>query len=181
VILVVCTANQCRSPFAAAALRRRVARRAPGVEVESAGFGGHGFPATPPTVDAASLLGVDLSSHTSRRVDPELLERADIIIGMERRHTRELVVLDPRVWPRTFTLKELVRRGSEVGARDRDESLAAWVERVHAGRRHADVLGSSRDDDVADPTGDPLADYDVLVRDVDALLERLVALAWPAP
>ena len=83
---------------------------------------------------------------------------------MERRHVREVVVLDQRAWSRAFTLKELVRRASEVGPRASEESLAEWLQRVNAGRRPADLLGQSRDDDVADPTTDPLADYDAMAR-----------------
>ena len=51
---------------------------------------------------------------------------------------------------------------------------------MNAGRRPADLLGQSRDDDVADPTTDPLADYDVMAREVDELVAELVDLAWPA-
>jgi protein-tyrosine phosphatase len=180
VILVLCTANQCRSPLAAAALRSRLARRDPAVTVASAGLGAEGFPATPPTVDAARALGFDLGQHRSRQVDASLVQAADVIVGMERRHVREVVVLDQGAWSRAFTLKELVRRASEVGARGSDESLAEWLERVNLGRRPTDLLGQSRDDDVADPTTDPLADYDAMAREVDDLVAELVDLAWPA-
>jgi protein-tyrosine phosphatase len=180
VILVLCTANQCRSPLAAAALRARLARRDPALMVESAGLGADGFPATPPTLDAARALGFDLTEHRSRQLDSTILERADLVVGMERRHVREAVVLDRRAWGRAFTLKELVRRASEVGPRASGEALAEWLERVNAGRRPADLLGQSRDDDVADPTSDPLADYDAMAREVEALVVELVDLAWPA-
>jgi protein-tyrosine phosphatase len=179
VILLVCTANQCRSPLAAAALRTRLVQRDPAVIVESAGLGPDGFPATPPTVDAAAILGLDLSTHRSRRVDASLVGQAELVVGMERRHVREVVVLDPPSFPRAFTLKELVRRGSEVGSRAPEESLAAWLERLNTGRRPTDLLGSSRDDDIADPTVDPLADYDVTAREVDDLVRRFVELAFP--
>jgi protein-tyrosine phosphatase len=179
VILLVCTANQCRSPLAAAALRTRLAHRDPAVTVESAGLGAEGFPATPPTVDAAAALGLDLSTHRSRRVDASLVGRAELLVGMERSHVREIVVLDRRSLPRAFTLKELVRRGSDIGSRAPNESLAAWLERVNRGRRATDLLGSSPDDDVADPTVDLLADYDVTAREVDDLVRRFVELAFP--
>lgn len=180
-ILVICTANQCRSPLAAAVLRTRLAHRDPTVAVESAGLGADGFPATPPTVDAAAALGLDLSTHQSRQVDAPLVDQAELVVGMERRHVREVVVLDPRSLPRAFTLKELVRRSSEIGPRAPEEPLAAWLDRVNAGRRPTDLLGSSPHDDIADPTVDPLADYDAMAREVDDLVARLVGLAFPAP
>src|SRR5262249_37231864 len=153
---------------------RRLATRDVPAEVESAGLGPSGFPATAPTCDAAAGIGMDLSTHTSRRVDREMVARADLVITLEPRHTRETALLDARAWPRTFTLKELVRRADAVGPRDEGESLAEWVDRIHAGRQHRDVLGASLDDDVSDPTVDPLADYDAMVRDVDDLVGRLV-------
>jgi protein-tyrosine phosphatase len=180
-ILVLCSANQCRSPFAAAALRARLEGREPSLTVESAGLGADGFPATPPTVDAARALGFDLTQHRSRQLDATIVEGADLIVTMERRHVREVVVLDQRAWSRAFTLKELVRRATAVGPRAAGEPLAEWLQRVNAGRRPADLLGQSRDDDVADPTTDPLADYDAMTREVDELLAELVDLAWPAP
>ncbi len=178
-ILVVCTANQCRSPLTAAVLRARLFSRAVDVTVESAGLGESGYAATPPTIEAAARAGFDLSDHLSSRLDADQLARADLVLGMERRHVREAVALDPHAWPHAFTLRELVRRGDAIGSRPRGEDLAAWLGRAHAGRRPADMLGTSREDDVADPTGDPLADYDSTARVLDELVTRVVALAWP--
>ena len=59
-VLVLCTANQCRSPLGAALLRRRAAERGLAIEVLSAGLGESGHPATEPTVAAAALAGIDL-------------------------------------------------------------------------------------------------------------------------
>jgi protein-tyrosine phosphatase len=179
VILVVCTANQCRSPLAAAMLRARLFSRAVDEAVESAGLGASGYPATAPTIEAATRAGYDLSGHRSTRIGAGQIARADLVLGMERRHVREAVALAPGAWPRAFTLRELVRRGDAIGPRAPDEGLASWLGRVHADRRPADMLGTSRDDDVADPTGDPLADYDSTARVLDELVTRVVVLAWP--
>jgi protein-tyrosine-phosphatase len=181
VILVVCTANQCRSPFTAASLRAHLASRDPAVTVESVGLGGSGYPATLPTINAARSFGLDLTQHRSRELDPPIVANADLVIGMERMHVREAVVLDHRAWGHAFTLKELVRRGAAVGPRQPDEPLAAWLQRVGDGRRPADMLGESREDDVADPTTDPLGDYEAMAREVEMLVRQLVDLAWPAP
>ena len=148
--------------------------------MESAGLGASGYPATSPTVDAARVFGLDLTEHRSRQLDATLTADADLIVGMERQHVREVVVLDQRVWSRAFTLKELVRRASAIGPHAPDESLDQWLHRVGEGRRPADLLGQSREDDVADPTTDPLADYATLAHEVDTLVKELVDLAWPA-
>jgi protein-tyrosine-phosphatase len=176
-VLVVCSANQCRSPYAAAALRDAFARR--GLEVAVASSGTHaylGSPATKNTIDAARRRGIDLTHHRSALLDPAITAEADLVIGMERAHVREVVTQDARAWPRTFTLKELVRRGEAVGPRGADESLDAWLARVAAGRRPLDLLGASPDDDVADPTGSLTTDHESMTADVASLTDRVAFL-----
>ena len=180
-IVVVCTANQCRSPLAAAILRARLHARGTPASVASVGTSAVAAPATPPTVEAAHRLGLDLdlARHESRRLDASVLDAADLVLAMERRHVQEVVVLAPDAFGRTFTLKEIVRRGSEIGSRRADEPLASWLARVHLGRKAMQLLGSSTADDVADPTVSTMVDHDAMAREVLDLVDRLVALAWP--
>src|SRR5437764_875894 len=42
----------------------------------------------------------------------------------------------------------------------------------------ADLMGTSTDDDIADPIGQPRAVYERMVDELDDLLGRLVALGW---
>jgi len=175
-VLFVCTANQCRSPLAAALLRAH----APELTVESAGVQADGVsPATPSTIDAARMLHIDLRDHRSRRLDADMVRRADLVVGMERRHVREAALLDPGAFSRAFTLKELVRRGNAVPTRLPTESFGTWLARVQAGRRPIDLLGDSRDDDLEDPTADPLIDHGSTAHAIDDLVTRMVELAWP--
>ena len=160
-------------------LEHRVAELGLDVRVVSAGLLSSGNPASPPGVEVLRGRGVDLSRHLSRSMTRELLLGADLILGMAREHVREAVLAAPEVWPRTFTLKELVRRGERVGPRRAAESVEEWLARVHAGRRQADLSGWSRDDDVADPIGRPRAVYLRLAEELDDLLARAVALLWP--
>lgn len=93
-VLIVCTGNTCRSPLAEAALRDALAGRAEGVEVTSAGTAAWaGQPATEPTARIAAREGLDLESHRSRRVSPEMLHEADLVIAMERAHLDALLAL----------------------------------------------------------------------------------------
>jgi protein-tyrosine phosphatase len=179
-ILVVCSANQCRSALGGALLQRSLRQAAPEVAVATAGTRAFtGIAATPPTVDAASTLGVDLGAHRSRMVDVAMVDRADLVLTMERAHVREIVVLRPQAFSRTFTLKELVRRGSAVGPRARDQDLSEWLELVHRGRRSTDLLGTSSDDDIEDPTGNRMIDHESIAREIDELLAAAVELIWP--
>lgn len=175
-VLIVCTANRCRSPLAAALLDAALTRRGQTVEVLTAGLGAPGLAATDETILVAARHDLDLTDHRSRGIDRALVARADVVLAMERRHVREVVVDDPSAWPRTFTLKELVRRGTAIGPRPDDESLPAWLARAHEGRTHRDLLGASPLDDVDDPSGAPLGDHEDLARELEELVGRIADL-----
>lgn len=85
-VLFVCTANQYRSPLAAAYFRQELISC--GLErdwiVESAGtWAQAGFPAVPQARQAALEAGLSLDGHSARQVSLELLQRFDLILAME--------------------------------------------------------------------------------------------------
>ena len=100
---------------------------------------------------------------------------------MERHQLREVAVLDPTAFARSFTLKEIVRRGQGFELTTTDEAPANRLTRLHAGRRSVDLLGSSHDDDVEDPTRSSFADHETMAREVSELMDRTVELLWGAP
>ncbi|MGZ4729372.1 MAG: arsenate reductase/protein-tyrosine-phosphatase family protein, partial [Acidimicrobiales bacterium] len=148
-ILIVCTGNTCRSPMAEAIVRRRVDALGVEAAVSSAGLVSDGQPATDTAVDTMAIRGLDLTGHRSQRITPALLVGPDLIIGMAREHVREAVVMRPELYTRTFTLKELVRRGSELGPRAPDRPVDEWLRAAHEGRTPVQLMGSSDLDDVA--------------------------------
>jgi protein-tyrosine-phosphatase len=177
-ILVLCSANQCRSPMAAALLNSRFRTLLIPVAVRSAGLLQEGAPPSPGAISALASYGLEISGHRSHRVTVADLEESDLVLGMTRDHVRHAVVTAPDTWPRAFTLKELVRRGEEIGARKPGEPLANWLARVHEGRERAELLGESPVDDVADPIGGPPRGYAEAAALLDELLGRLVGLCW---
>ena len=94
-VLVVCSGNTCRSPTAAALLRRELAAAGiTGVTVTSAGTGAQeGEPASEGAYLVALEEGLDLGTHRSRRVTPELLAETDVILAMSRSHLHRLALL----------------------------------------------------------------------------------------
>jgi protein-tyrosine phosphatase len=168
----------------AAALFRRccpdlgAAPSAESVTVESAGLLPGGFASPPEVVAVMQELDIDLSGHDSTQVSPEIVGRADMIVGMARRHAREVVLMDPVLWSRTYTLKELVRRGETAGPRAPAEEPSVWLERVHRGRQRIDLVGSSPDDDVPDPLGGSIAEFRATARQLADLVERVAELLW---
>jgi len=64
------------------------------VTVSSAGtFGLDGRPAADLAVEVMAKQGIDISDHRARHVTREMLEGADIIVGMEREHLVEANVV----------------------------------------------------------------------------------------
>jgi protein-tyrosine-phosphatase len=160
----------------AALLRRRLADLGAAAEVETAGLLDSGTPASEPAVRLLAARGLDVSRHVSRTLAPELVRSSTLVIGMEPRHVQEAVLLAPEVWPRSFVLTELVRRGEAIGPRA-GEPLAAWLGRVHLGRTRADLL-SGPDQGLADPYGRSDEAYRDTIEELDVLLARFVDLAW---
>ncbi len=73
--------------MAEAALRGALGAEGERVDVTSGGTAAwEGQPASEPSVTVAARDGFDLRSHRSRRVSPESLRAADLVIVMERSH-----------------------------------------------------------------------------------------------
>lgn len=177
-ILVLCTANQCRSVMAESLLRHRLAAAGVSASVRSAGTLGDGGPPPPEVISALAAYGLDAAAHRGRALSEGDLARSDLVLASSREHLRHAVVALPGAWPRAFTLKELVRRGRQIGPRLAGESLAGWLCRAHDGRDRSALLGDSEDDDLADPAGGLPQDYIATAARLDHLLARLVQLAW---
>jgi protein-tyrosine phosphatase len=149
--------------------------------VESAGTL-EGDRRVPPTVlDVIGKDGLDMSAHRSRLLDVDAVRRADLLLGMAREHVREAVLLVPSAWPRSFTLKELVRLGAQTGACARGRPLSDWLEAVGAGRRRHNLLGWSPADDIEDPIGASPEELRATGEELRELVSRLLALIVPAP
>jgi len=151
------------------------------VHVGSAGLRLVGEPASANGVDVLADRGIDLREHLSRILDRQLLEGTDLVLAMSREHLREAVLALPDIWPRAFTLKELVRRGELIGRRAPGESIDAWLSRAHLGRNRADLLGSSSSDDIDDPIGLGRSDYEKTADEISGLVDHLVDLLWSVP
>jgi protein-tyrosine phosphatase len=164
--------------MAEALLANRLARLGWEATVRSGGMLVDGEPPCPEAVTAMARYGLDIGAHRSERVTAEDLEAADLTLAMAREHLRHAVVTAPGVWPRAFTLKELVRRGGAVGPRAPGEDLGAWLARAHEGRERAALLGDSPADDVADPVGGPPGGYVETAAMLSDLLDQLVSLCW---
>jgi protein-tyrosine phosphatase len=165
--------------MAEALLADGLARRGVDATVSSAGLLDDGRPADPHSVAVMGDRQLDLSGHASRRMTAELLEAADLIVGMERRHVREAAVAVPEVWPRSFTLRELARRAVAAGPRPADVSLDTWLAELSADRTTADHLGDFTGDDVPDPIGRGVRSFRRCADDLEQLVGVVLDHLWP--
>jgi protein-tyrosine phosphatase len=180
-LLFVCTGNLCRSPMAAAVARNVLAGRTEAVNVLSAGLLRTGEPATDEAVTVMRRRGLYLSGHRSRRVGDALVPPPDLIVGMARQHARSVVDAVPALFPRTFTLKDLVARAGSEGPRSPGEALDEYLARVGADRGFGALVGMSSADDVADPIGCDLRTYEQCAGEIVGAVTTLVNLVWPEP
>ncbi|MDR3572047.1 MAG: low molecular weight phosphotyrosine protein phosphatase [Candidatus Pacebacteria bacterium] len=130
-ILVVCTANICRSPMAAALFQGALPR----VVVSSAGlYAREDYAADPVAGQAMREYGVDLGRHRSRAVDDRMLATADLVLVMEHEHKREIERRYPQSRGKIFCLDP--------------------------------------DDDIADPSGDTVAEYAAIASRIALLTDK---------
>ena len=109
-LLLVCTGNTCRSPMAEALMRRQLKTR-PRWRVASAGLlAVPGLPASPGARQALADLGLDLASHRSRCLTPDLVRSASLIVVLGQHHFDGIIALDPPARDKVFLLGRFARQ-----------------------------------------------------------------------
>ncbi|MCG5514347.1 low molecular weight protein-tyrosine-phosphatase [Ectothiorhodospira shaposhnikovii] len=141
-LLILCTGNICRSPFAEACLRQQLETAGRDVRVESAGIGALvGHPADEITRRLAADQGLSLEEHRAVQVTEDHVRRADLILVMEPVHRQYLLELSPSARGKVFLLghwserviEDPYRRSESVYQRVHEEirqGVGEWLSRV---------------------------------------------------
>lgn len=158
VVLFVCTGNTCRSAMAEGLARKIAVDRGWELEVFSAGLAAWpGAPATEEAIRAAAELGADIKEHRARHLEPELVEKADLILTMTAAHKKAVMDRFPAAREKTFTLMEYVAEPSAEESPEEERTGGTW---------------SSPPGDIPDPVGGPLEVYRTCAARLKDLVER---------
>ena len=113
---MVCTGNACRSPMAAAILQQRLAERGVDARVTSAGTMPWSSGATGPAVEVMREHGLDISGHENRQMTRELVEEADLVLGMTRDHVSIAIArsTEARKTARTVSTNPIASRVTRI-------------------------------------------------------------------
>lgn len=122
-ILIVCTANVCRSPMAERLLRRHVSHT--DIEVTSAGVAAvQGRPMDPVSADILATHGIDDDApHEARQVSSALLRRSDLVLVMEHGHSAAIFRIAPEVSGKVFLLDKW-QSGQDIPDPHRQQRIA---------------------------------------------------------
>jgi protein-tyrosine phosphatase len=164
-ILYVCVANICRSPMAERLTRLEIANRlgeAAPFAVSSAGTRGHvGEPMHHHCAAVLRSVGAEPDGFVARRLSPDLLGGADVVLTATAAERDKAVALLPAALRTTFTLLEFARLLTGVPAaapgeqaEDPVERARALVARARSMRGRVQYLDPSFDD-IADPVRTP--------------------------
>lgn len=177
-ILLVCRANQARSPLAATLLNHHLGDLgAPDdYAVSSAGTdASEASMVIPQMRSAAAELGIDLSSHRASLLNRNDIATNDLILTMTESQRGAISRLTPQSLDKTFTLREFVRLSEALAAGTEHRDLKEMALALHRGR--ALVPAADGPEDVRDPDGldkgaaaEIAAEIDRLVRVVATLL-----------
>ena len=157
-VLLVCTANICRSPAAARLLAGRL-----GSSIEFVSRGTRSVPGAGMCEVSASWVlmngGDTAGGHASRPLELADIKASTLILTASQRHRAKVIELRPSAQVRTFTLAQAARIAqwrTSVGAAppadaDRPDRLLWLVEELDAHRGSAPRPVPDSADDLPDP------------------------------
>src|SRR3954454_1378819 len=175
-VLVVCTANVCRSPLAARLLSASL-----DVPVLSAGARAvPGLPACPTSTSFADHAAQ--SDHASVLLEAGHVRSASLVLGAAREHRSAAIALVPNAQRKAFTLLQAARLAAWLADQSvkappelvGEERLAWWVDELDAVRGDA-PRGDAQDDDLPDPHEDGVR-HDLVLPRLASAVETLAVV-----
>lgn len=176
-IIIVCTGNVCRSPFAEHYLRARLPTD--DLTITSVGTNVNHDLLVPDEIQRiGSTYGLDLSAHRPRSIQPAYIAEGNLILTLTALHRRQVVRLHPLASRYTFTLREFAwmitnsqPRHYDTGAPQHGAkvSLITLVESMAS--RRGTIAPAPEGIDIVDPFGKKLHAYRRAVEDMVAAVD----------
>ena len=117
-ILIVCTANRCRSPMTERLFKKILQSQGqpPGEWlVTSAGaWTVDGIPPDDNLIAAMAAFGIDIGDHRSRMLDAAIMADQDLVLVMEDHHKEALCFEFPAQSDRVFLLSEMIEQHFDI-------------------------------------------------------------------
>ncbi len=194
-LLIVCSANVCRSPLAVAVLDyaivgrdvdHRIAMSSRGIDVEP------GLGVCPLVLQYARHSHVwtrRINDHRAASLEAGELAVSDLVLTADRRVRSHVVKLDPRSAERTFTIREAAMLARLVAGdrRERPRDLAGFAAALNDNRGLTDLPALERPSvlpwhrlrlhahDVPDAHVDPHVSHRMVYRTLAPAMEELAA------
>ena len=179
-LLVVCTANICRSPVAQWLLERSLAGSGD-IRVTSAGL--QARVGSPASDGMTRLLGDPVDGFAARQLSPTMIGQADLVLVMTRAQRSAVVDMVPAAVRRTFTVREFAdlavlaqRPGTDLTGVSAGERLACLTTLAPRLRILRTAGGH---DDVADPYGRGEAPHLRALTEIQGAVADIVGAAYP--
>jgi protein-tyrosine phosphatase len=191
-VLMVCTANYCRSPIAEQLLTAAADARCGTGSWAVSSAGTAAYSVRPIHEFSAQVLtdrGVYTPGHRSRLLDAAMLRSTDLVLTATREHRSAVVRLLPAAIGRTFTMLQFARLAALVPPLHGDDGAELGRRLVVEAKAARPLLQPvpPEEDDLPDPMGRPLAEFERCAARLDAVVQavlsplRLETVTGPTP
>lgn len=179
-VLMVCTANYCRSPIAEQLLAAAADNRCGAGSWAVSSAGTAAYSVRPIHEFSAQVLtdrGVYTQGHRSRLLDAAMLRSTDLVLTATREHRSAVVRLLPAAIGRTFTMLQFARLAALVPPLHGSDGAELGRQLVVEAKAARPLLQPvpPEDDDLPDPMGRPLAEFERCAARLDAVVQAVLS------